>query len=120
MCVLVLKLFSLCDNFKKGGIIMKLVITFIYGEQLELNSSSIINGYVNSHKPDKNYELKRIFSNSFDATHTNESSKIATITPQLGYASLINEADWISIGKDPDFATYYKTSSIKSISRKLM
>ncbi|MER2226138.1 MAG: hypothetical protein ABS916_03695 [Carnobacterium sp.] len=99
---------------------MKLVITFIDGEQLELTSSSIINGYINSHKPDKNYELKRVFSNSFDAIHTNESSQIATITPQLGYASLINETDWISIGKDTHFATFYKTSSIKSISRKLM
>lgn len=99
---------------------MKLVITFIDGEQLELTSSSIINGYINSHKPNKNYELKKVYSNSFNAIHTNEDSLIATSTPQLGYASLINEADWISIGEDNNFATFYKTSSIKSISRKLM
>ena len=61
-----------------------------------------------------------MFSNSFNAVHTNESSMVATSTPQLGYASLINEADWITIGKNTDFATFYKTSSIKSISRKLI
>lgn len=99
---------------------MKLVITFIDGEQLEINDSSIINGYVNIHKPNKNYELKKTFSNSFNAHHTDEISLIATSTPQLGYASLIAEADWISIGTDIDFSTFYKTSSIKSISRKLL
>ena len=99
---------------------MKLVITFIDGEQLELCDSSIINGYINIHEPNKEYELKKIFSNSFNAIHTNESSMIATSTPQIGYASLIDEADWITIGTDTDFATFYKTSSIKSISRKLL
>ncbi|MCM3512577.1 MULTISPECIES: hypothetical protein [Carnobacterium] len=99
---------------------MKLVITFIDGEQLELCDSSIINGYINVHELNKEYELKKIFSNSFNAIHTNESSMIATSTPQIGYASLIDEADWITIGTDTDFATFYKTSSIKSISRKLL
>lgn len=99
---------------------MKLVITFIDGEQLELCDSSIINGYINVHELNKEYKLKKIFSNSFNAIHTNESSMIATSTPQIGYASLIDEADWITIGTDTDFATFYKTSSIKSISRKLL
>lgn len=99
---------------------MKLVITFIDGEQLELVSSSILNGYVNVHKQNKKNGFEKMFSNSFDGLHTNVFSLIATSTPQLGYASLINEADWITVGKDSEFATFYKTSSIKSIARKLL
>lgn len=41
-----------------------------------------------------------MFSNSFDGLHTNVFSLIAISTLQLGYASLINEADWITVGKD--------------------
>ncbi|AEB29812.1 hypothetical protein CAR_c11200 [Carnobacterium sp. 17-4] len=99
---------------------MKLVITFIDGEELELIESSILNGYVTTHKQNKKNGLEKIFSNSFDGLHTNVFSLIATSTPQLGYASLISEADWITVGKNSEFATFYKTSSIKSISRKLM
>lgn len=99
---------------------MKLVITFINGEELELVDSSILNGYVNIHKQNKKIGLEKIFSNSFDGLHTNVFSLIATSTPQLGYASLISESDWITVGKNSEFATFYKTSSIKSISRKLM
>ncbi|WP_269544478.1 hypothetical protein [Carnobacterium pleistocenium] len=41
-----------------------------------------------------------MFSNSFDGLHTDVFSLIAISTLQLGYASLINEADWITVGKD--------------------
>ncbi|MER2173753.1 MAG: hypothetical protein ABS911_03665 [Carnobacterium sp.] len=91
---------------------MKLVITFINGEELELISSSILNGYVTTHKQNKKNRFEKMFSNSFDGLNTNVFSLIATSTPQLGYASLITKADWITVGKDSEFATFYKTSSI--------
>ncbi|MDN5371488.1 MAG: hypothetical protein PWR19_534 [Carnobacterium sp.] len=99
---------------------MKLIITFLDGEKLELCDSSIINGYINIEQPDKEFKLEKIFSTSFDAGYTNEASLVATKTPQLGYASLINEVEWISVGSNTDFSTFYKTTSIKSISRKLL
>lgn len=99
---------------------MKIVISFIDGNQLELCDSSIINGYVNINKETNKYELKKVFSTSFIALHTKVTTLLNENIPQLGYAGLINEMDWISIGVNTDFATFYKTSSIKSISRKLI
>lgn len=99
---------------------MKLVINFIDGDTLEINDSTVVNGYVADHRTNQEFDLKKVFSNSFNASHTTEASMVATAIPQIGYASLIHEVDWISIGQEPEFATLYKTSSIKSISRKLL
>ena len=99
---------------------MKIVISFVDGNQLELCDSSIINGYVNINKETNKYELKKAFSTSFMELHNKVTSLLNYNVPQLGYAGLINEMDWISIGDNTDFSTFYKTSSIKSISRKLM
>lgn len=91
-------------------------ITLLDGEEITLESGTVLNGYKNSsNDPTKEFYLEAVYSNSIDGIEGKEASRLATVNAKVGIMGFILSVDCFSIGRDFTNSVMYRSSAVKSV-----
>lgn len=91
------------------------IVSFLNDQTLYIKKDTILNGYkVISDDSKKEYSLEKVDSNSVNG----EALRLSTVNPVITIAGFIGTVDYFSVGNNPENAILFKSTAIKSISKK--
>ncbi|PQP82810.1 hypothetical protein C0Q44_15610 [Paenibacillus sp. PCH8] len=91
-----------------------IVISFLDGTDITITEETVLNGFRNfSHDPEREFYIKKVFSNSINGSETKEASRLSTDDKKVGIMGFVLSVDCFSIGEESN--TLYRSSAVKSV-----
>ncbi|MEI2281253.1 hypothetical protein [Paenibacillus polysaccharolyticus] len=91
-----------------------IVINFLDGTDITITKDTVLNGFNNfSDDPEKEFYLKKVYSDSINGSETKEASRLSTDDRKVGIMGFILSVDCFSIGEEGN--TLYRSSAVKSV-----